>query len=249
MITTVAVITKLRIYQELLSAIVGSRPGFAVIAISANEHDATQALVSQRPDVAMLDANLPGVWNVAEAAQKAAVRFIIFGLADSPQPLEAAARAGAVAVLTTGATSRQVLESLERIRCYQTPPPDQPAEMLAITTLTDRELEVLSFVARGLSNKEIANKLTVSLPTVKTHVHNVLCKLGARRRGDAGRLLHLATSHGAIEPYRLPEMAVSEVQPSSRREQRLTLTSDAISRRPAPHNAENSDHPERILTR
>jgi len=51
---------------------------------------------------------------------------------------------------------------------------------------------VLALIARGLSNKEIARELTVSVPTVKTHVHNLLHKLGARRRADAARLLHVA---------------------------------------------------------
>lgn len=225
MITTVAVITRLRIYQELLSAIVGSRPGFAVIAISANEQEATSALLSQRPDVAMLDGNLPGVWNVAQAAQRASVRVVIFGIADSAQPLEAAGRAGCAAVLTTSATSRQVLDSLDRIRCCETAPPERLPEMSALATLTERELEVLNFVAGGLSNKEIATKLTVSLPTVKTHVHNVLYKLGARRRADAGRLLHLATFNGAIEPSQLPQVDIVGAEQWPSNPQRLRVAS------------------------
>jgi DNA-binding NarL/FixJ family response regulator len=244
-ITTVAVITRLRIYQELLSAIVGSRPGFAVIAISANEQEATRAVVSQRPDVAMLDANLPGVWNVAQAAQNAAVHVVIFGIADSPQPLEAAERAGCAAILTTSATSRQVIDSLERIRCCEAQTPDRPLEMTAIATLTERELEVLSFVARGLSNKEIATKLTVSLPTVKTHVHNVLYKLGARKRGDAGRLLHLATSHGALKANQLPTVdEVVRTQPWSPSEQRLRVADQRSQNEQVPIG--KPDRPEQL---
>jgi DNA-binding NarL/FixJ family response regulator len=77
---------------------------------------------------------------------------------------------------------------------------DRP-QLLWLQRLHLRELEVLALVARGRSNKEIASDLTVSVPTVKTHVHNVLFKLGARRRADAGRLLHVATSAGLDRPY------------------------------------------------
>jgi DNA-binding NarL/FixJ family response regulator len=204
MITTVAVITKLRLYQELLAAVVGSRPGFAVIAISACEPEATQAITLQRPDVVLLDAGLPGFWNIAQAAHRASVRVVLFGISDSPQPIEAAERVGCEAVLTTSATSRQVLDSLERIRTLEDCSIVRGFDHGPVASLTARELEVLSLVARGLSNKEIASALTVSLPTIKTHVHNLLFKLGARRRIEAGRLLHLATSNAAtdIQPDR-----------------------------------------------
>jgi DNA-binding NarL/FixJ family response regulator len=57
----------------------------------------------------------------------------------------------------------------------------------------------LALVARGLSNKEIASELTVSVPTVKSHVHNVLGKLGTRRRADAGRLLYVAAGDANLQ--------------------------------------------------
>ena len=69
----------------------------------------------------------------------------------------------------------------------------------AIGTLAPAETRVLRLLARGLSNKEIARRLTVSVPTVKTHVHNLLHKLGTRRRADAGRLLHVAASEATVE--------------------------------------------------
>lgn len=82
MITTVAIFTRLRLFQELLSSFVGARPEFAVIAIAASEMEATRVVVAQRPDVILIDAGLPGVWNVADAAVQAGVRTIVFGLAE-----------------------------------------------------------------------------------------------------------------------------------------------------------------------
>jgi DNA-binding NarL/FixJ family response regulator len=193
-ITTVAIITRLRLYQELLSSIVGSRPGFAVIAISASEAQAIEAVSAQLPDIALIDAALPGVWEVTRAARGCSVRVVLFGLPDKPETVASAERAGCEAILVSTATSREVIISLERVRCHAGRPIERTIDDTPVATLTSRELEVLGLVAQGLSNKEIAGRLTVSLPTVKTHVHNVLFKLGAHRRADAGRLLHLAST-------------------------------------------------------
>jgi DNA-binding NarL/FixJ family response regulator len=199
MITTVAVITRLRIHQELLSNAIGSRPGFAVIAIAADEDDAIDA-IAQRPEVVLLDAALPRVWHVTQVARHSGAAVALFGVTDRPEPVTQAERAGCDAVLVTSATTREVIDALERIRSHTGHPLQPPVDPTPVATLTSRELEVLALIAKGLSNKEIATELTVSLPTVKTHVHNVLYKLGARRRADAGRLLHLAATGTAAGP-------------------------------------------------
>lgn len=196
-ITTVAVFTRLRLFQELLSSFVGSRQGFAVIAVSASELEATRVVVGQRPDVILIDAGLPGVWNVADAAVQAGVRTVVFGLADNPHPIESAGRHGCGGALLTSATAQDIVDALEEARGPAPHPVERPVAKSDVSALTSREVEVLALVARGLSNKEIAAELTVSVPTVKTHVHNLLHKLGARRRSDAARLLHVAASDAA----------------------------------------------------
>lgn len=198
MITTVALIARLRLYQELLSSLVGARSGYAVIGVSSNESDATRLILSQRPDVAMLDATLPGVWNIAQAAAAVHVRIIIFGLPDTPQPIEAADGVGCDAALASSATSADFLHALDRLRVSEDPT-DAPSQTGCVSALTTREFQVLALIARGLSNKEIASALTVSVPTVKSHVHNVLGKLGTRRRADAGRLLHVAAGAASLD--------------------------------------------------
>jgi DNA-binding CsgD family transcriptional regulator len=67
-------------------------------------------------------------------------------------------------------------------------PPIDPAEERALRLLTDREAEVLVLLGEGLSNREVADRLVVSLHTVKTHVSRILAKTGAPSRGHAAAL-------------------------------------------------------------
>ena len=207
MITTVAIFTRLRLFQELLSSFVGARPGFAVIAVAASEVEATRVVAAQRPDVSLVDAALPGVWHVTDAAAQAGVRAIVFGLADSPHPIESASRHGCRDVLLTAATAQEVVDALEHARRPAPQPAERPVAA-SVAALTPRELDVLKLVARGLSNKEIATELTVSVPTVKSHIHNLLHKLGARRRADAARLLHVAASAAVVEERAVRHLGV-----------------------------------------
>jgi len=220
-ITTVAIFTRLRLFQELLSSFVGSRPEYAVIAVSANEAEATRIVLTQRPDVVLIDAGLPGVWNVADAATQAGVRTIVFGLADNPHPIESARRHGCRDALFTAARTRDIVDALEDARPPAPRPAEHPVAAADVAALTSRELEVLVLVARGLSNKEIARELTVSVPTVKSHVHNLLQKLGARRRTDAARLLHVAAADAAIETPPPRHLGIVGLAPPGNRPQRM----------------------------
>lgn len=221
MITTVAIFTRLRLFQELLSAFVGTRPEYAVIGISANEVDATRVVITQRPDVILIDAGLPGVWNVADAAAEAGVRTIVFGLADNPHPIESARSHGCRDALFTAATTHDIVDALEDARPPAARPVERPMAGADITALTSRELEVLALVARGLNNKEIARALTVSVPTVKSHVHNLLHKLGARRRTDAARLLHVAAGDAGLDARPARHLGIVSAAPLTGRPRRM----------------------------
>jgi DNA-binding NarL/FixJ family response regulator len=186
LITTVVVVTRLRLFQELLAALVGSQLEFAVLGVAASEVEAARLIVSQRPEIILLDAALPGVWRVAQTADEEGVRVVVFGL-DDTEPDDPALKSRCRAALVAGASSREVVGALNRVRLVELDPPVSPLLPSAEGQyLTPRELDVLALVARGLSNKAIAQELTVSLATVKTHVHNVLQKLGASRRGEIG---------------------------------------------------------------
>jgi DNA-binding NarL/FixJ family response regulator len=175
-----------------------------------------------RPDVVVMDIQMPGKDGVA------ATREIVGRLSDPPRVLVVttfdideyvyeALRAGAsgfllknsppeelaraVRVVSTGesllspsVTRRLIEDVVSRSRAPSAPPP-------AIAELTDREREVLVLVARGLSNAEIAERIVVSIGTVKTHVARLLMKLGLR---DRVQVVVLAYESGLVRPGEHP---------------------------------------------
>jgi DNA-binding NarL/FixJ family response regulator len=124
-----------------------------------------------------------------------ALRAGASGFALKSRPLEellAAIRtiAAGEALLAPSVTRRLIAHFADRGRAPVTPPP-------GLAELTDREREVLSLVAQGLSNAELAQTLHVSLPTAKTHVSRILTKLGAR---DRTQLVILAYTLRLVAP-------------------------------------------------
>jgi two-component system nitrate/nitrite response regulator NarL len=191
-ITTVAVVATSRLVQELVSAVIGSQAGFAVIAVW-DAAEAAKVVGTKLPNVVLVDASVEGLWDVAAVAGRAGVRVVIFGLSD-PAGV-GVARGGdldEVAAFGIDATASDIIRALAGIRELADAAVSARTDSEILRSLTARERQVLTLIARGLSNKEIAAQLTVSLPTVKTHVHNVLGKLGARRRLEAGEFLRMS---------------------------------------------------------
>jgi hypothetical protein len=90
----------------------------------------------------MLDAALPGIWHVVQAAMRAHVRIVIFGLPDSPQPIETAEGVGCDAVLISSATSADLLHALDRLRVSEDPIGEPKRDVGCVSTLTTREFQV-----------------------------------------------------------------------------------------------------------
>lgn len=181
---------------------------------------------SLRPDVVLMDVRMPGMDGISATRQLAGqdvadpLTVLVITTFDLDEYVFSALRAGAsgfllkdiepddlvTAVRTVAAGDGLVTPSVtkrliaEFARGYQ-PPPD-PADVLS---LTEREREILLLVARGMANAEIAGELVVSASTVKTHVGNVLAKLGCRDRVQA---VVYAYEHHLVRP-REPGMDTS----------------------------------------
>jgi DNA-binding NarL/FixJ family response regulator len=186
---------------------------------AADGLEAIAAVKSTRPDVILMDVRMPNM-NGIEATRELVdkddvepIRVLILTTFDLDEYVYDALRAGASGFLLKDAPPEELVHAVrvvERGDALIAPsitkrlieeisqrPAQQGADPEALESLTQRELEVLQLMARGLSNHEIAQELFVSDTTVKTHVGRVLMKLGLRDRVQA---VVLAYESGVVRP-------------------------------------------------
>ena len=190
-----------------------------VVGEAADGRAAVESAGRLRPDVAIMDIRMP-IMDGVEATRRIVAdtglttRVLVLTTFDADEFVVEALRAGASgfllkdvapddfadAIRTVAAGDALLAPSvtrqlLDRFRDRLPGPPDARHERLR--ELTDRELEVLKLVARGLSNREIAERLVLAEPTVKTHVSHALLKLDLRDRAQA---VVLAYEVGLVRP-------------------------------------------------
>jgi DNA-binding NarL/FixJ family response regulator len=205
---TVVVADDQRVVREGLAMVLGLMPDVTVLG-SASDGEEALALVQQlAPQVALMDLRMPRVDGVEAtrriAEQHPACKVVVLTTYADDHTVIQALRAGACGFLTKDAGSEEIraalgaavrgeaaidpavqhhlVNTIARTAPLQWVPPDSqrlPDE------LTPREAEVLALVAEGLSNAEIAERLTVSETTVKSHINHLYAKTGARDRAQA----------------------------------------------------------------
>lgn len=199
--------------------ILQDEPDIAVVGEARDGREAIEAVGRLQPDVVVMDIRMP-VMDGVEATRRlvreggSPCRVLILTTFDADEYVIEALRAGAsgfvlkdvqpeefAAAIRTIAAGDALLapsvtrQLLDRFRDRLPTPPGERHERLR--DLTDRELEVLKLVARGLSNREIADRLVLAEPTVKTHVSHALLKLDLRDRAQA---VVLAYETGLVRP-------------------------------------------------
>jgi len=165
-----------------------AREDMEVVGEAENGADALQLAARCRPDVILMDVRMP-VMDGVEATRRLArtgtsARIVILTTFDSDEYVYEALLAPTV--------TRRLLD-----RFAHTLPDSSRTAPAALAELTERELEVLTLLASGLSNAELAERLFVSETTVKTHVSSILRKLGLRDRVQA---VVLAYQAGLVRP-------------------------------------------------
>ncbi|NYH45145.1 DNA-binding NarL/FixJ family response regulator [Micromonospora jinlongensis] len=185
-----------------LRAIIDAQPDLSVLAEAADGAEVPPLVARHRPDVVLMDVRMPGIDGIQ------ATRHLLATSADPPRVLVVttfandeyvyeALRAGASGFLLKRARPAEVVEAVRVVAAGESllfPAAIRqlvgaygPAggDQLRAARLTDREAEVLRLMTTGRSNPEIAADLVVGVETVKTHVGNVLAKLGVRDRTQA----------------------------------------------------------------
>ncbi|MBG6134691.1 response regulator [Longispora fulva] len=194
-----------------LRMILDAQPGIEVVGEAADGIAAVELASRLRPDVCLFDIRMPGMDGI-EATRRLAgptvpdpLAVVVITTFDLDEYVYAALRAGARGFLLKDAGPALLAQAVHAaargdaliapsvttrlLRAFAdsgpTAAPRQPVE-----PLTDREEQVLSTVARGRTNSEIADELYISLSTVKTHVASLMAKLGARNRVEIAMWAH-----------------------------------------------------------
>jgi DNA-binding NarL/FixJ family response regulator len=188
-----------------LRGVLASDPAIEVVGEASDGRDAVYRTRLQRPDVVLMDIRMPDLDGIAATRELLAafpqVRVVIVTTFEQDDYIFGALRAGASGFLLKRSRPEELVGAIRTVaagdsllspsvtsrvieRMAQQPAPDVSADA-RLDELTPREREVLTLVARGLSNSEIASELVVEESTVKTHVRRILAKLGARDRVQA----------------------------------------------------------------
>lgn len=176
-----------------IAALVNTESDMKLVAEASNGEEAVESFRLHRPDVTLMDLQLPGL-NGIEAIDRILsefpdARIIVLTTYTGDAQVLRALRAGARAYILKGHVHRELLETIRSVHAGRKKiPPDiatELAEHAAEDELSSREIEVLRLIAAGNSNKEIADQLCIGETTVKCHVSNILSKLSANDRAHA----------------------------------------------------------------
>jgi DNA-binding NarL/FixJ family response regulator len=197
--------------------IVDARPDLEVVGEAEDGEQAVALVEELDPDVILLDIRMPNLDGIEATKQIVAsgssTRILVLTTFDLDEYVYGAIRAGASGFLLKDVRPGELVDAIRVVasgnallgptavdrllRQFSAPVDERPLDMVAVGSLTDREAETLRLLANGLSNAEIAATLVVSETTVKTHVSNLLRKLGVRDRVQA---VIAAYDAGVVQP-------------------------------------------------
>jgi len=182
------------VVREGLAAILKSQKDIEIVAEAANGEEACELYDQLSPDVLLLDLRMPkkdGLQVITELMTRSAPkpRIMVMTFYESEQDIRRVLKAGAKAFLVKGSHPQQIREAVRRVAQGENfLPPEigfKLAESMSHPELSNRETQVLQYLARGRSNKEIGRALYISEGTVKHHVKSILSKLDAIGRAEA----------------------------------------------------------------
>lgn len=198
---TIALVEDDRKVREGIKALIGGTPGFNCIAAYSNAEEALKKLLDQPPDVVLMDINLPGMSGIECVKilkeRQPDLQIIMLTVYEDDEQIFQSLAAGATGYILKKIPPVKLLEAIEEVYRGGSPMSSQIArrvvevfqhkDVSAQNTgeLSQRENEILSYLAKGYRYKEIADLLCISIDTVRTHIRNIYEKLHVHSRTEA----------------------------------------------------------------
>jgi DNA-binding NarL/FixJ family response regulator len=192
------------ILREGIAAIIRSQPDMLLVSQSSTGTEAIQHYREHRPDVTLMDLRLPDMNGIdammAIRAEFPDARIIMLTTFEGDVEIQRALEAGARGYLLKNMPPGELVEVIRQVHAgKKRVPPEiaaQLAEHMSDEDLTPREIDVLSRIAGGNRNRDIAQLLSISEETVKVHIKHIMDKLGAKDRTQA---ISIAVRRGIIQ--------------------------------------------------
>jgi DNA-binding NarL/FixJ family response regulator len=194
--TTILIADDHTLVRETWSLILNSDPRFQVVAESGSGEDAIEKAKELKPQVVIMDINLPGMNGIeaTEIIRKHSPASKVLGVSLHTQPAYARKmiQKGAMGYVTKNSSSEEMFKAITEILQGRKYICDEIKTILSqqvlagegepksVSTLSHREMEIISYIRKGNSSKEIADALFISVKTVEVHRYNILRKLNLR---------------------------------------------------------------------
>jgi DNA-binding NarL/FixJ family response regulator len=181
------------VVRQGLRAMLSSEPDFAVMGMAASAREALNLLEHKEPDVVLMDLRMPemeGTEAIVELRRiRPNIRILVLTNYGSDEYIMRATQAGAMGYLLKNTPQEEIVKAVRMVYRSERYVPKDIAqrlfEAIGREELSPREIEVLSLVAQGCTNKDVAQRLFISDKTVRNHVTSCLLKLQAKDRTEA----------------------------------------------------------------
>jgi DNA-binding NarL/FixJ family response regulator len=191
------------LFREALRTLLSVQPDIEIVGEASNGEEAVRRALELKPDVILMDLQMPVLDGVAATRQlhnkDASIHIIVLTTFDDDEYVFEGLRAGAVGYLLKDVSAQKLVEAIHVAASGESflqpsiaakvvaefARQSKPAPSPLAEPLTPRELDILRLMVEGLSNKEIADTLVISEGTVKNHISNILGKLEVRDRTQA----------------------------------------------------------------
>jgi two-component system, NarL family, response regulator NreC len=196
-----------------LRALLEDEPGIEVVGEASSGEEVIALTQNLQPDIVLMDIGMPGVDGIA--ATRAIkntfpdIQVLVLSVYEDESLLRAAIQVGAAGYIIKRAAEDELISAIKVVSrgdmyihpaitrlLFSQPSPPKPSEEASLETLSPRELEVLGYLARGYTNRQIAETLYISIRTVESHRANIMGKLGLKNRIE---LVGYAKKYGLME--------------------------------------------------